>query len=692
MAMSVQLPIATTSPWHRGELEIQKKVGVAEKMDDIGRRFICDHLIEQHRLFYPQLPFLVAGTVDTEGNPWATIITGRPGFMRATDDYTLNISALRDPSDPADPGMENGDAIGILGIELHTRRRNRLNGKIARSTVSNFDLKVVHSYGNCPRYIQLRDFSFVREPGVPFSGEVATRSGLDQEARDLITSADAFFVASYAEEAGNRQVDVSHRGGKPGFVRVGIDDVLTIPDFAGNLFFNTLGNILLNGRAGLVFADFFSGDLLQLTGRANVVLDSPEIETFQGAERLWHFRVEKLVRRKGALALRWALREGGESPYSAMTGDWQRAAERLNARERAAQWRPFRIERVEEESSVIRSFYLAPADGSGLIPHKAGQHLPIRVLLPGDETPTIRTYTLSVAPSDNLYRISVKLEGKVSQHLHRLSDGDMIEAHAPAGAFTIKALEPRPAALLAAGVGITPILAMLRHIVYEGLRKQRVRKTWLFYSAHSKAEQAFVPEIAQLATATNGAVRVVRVLSDVDGAVDSVDFDESGRINLELLKRSLPFDDYDFYLCGPPAFMQETYSSLRSLNIADGRIYAESFGPAAIRRISDEKAESVNRQRPATSSVPVIFAESSKEARWTPEGGTLLELAEARGLSPDFSCRSGSCGTCTTKVLKGAVAYKEMPASPVAADEALICCAYPAAEGNEDAGGLQLAL
>lgn len=690
--MNLHVSTATKSPWHSGETTIQKSVGVAEKMDDIGRRFVRDHLIEQHRLFYPQLPFILAGTVDQTGDPWATIIAGHPGFMQAVDERSLHISASRDPSDPADAGMEDRDVIGLLGIELQTRRRNRLNGVINRSGQSEFSLTVEHSYGNCPRYIQLRDFSVVRDPNTPFGGEIRKSTGLDKEARDLVASSDTFFVASYSDEAGQRQVDVSHRGGKPGFVRVGADDILTIPDFAGNLFFNTLGNILLNGRAGLLFVDFASGDVLQLTGTADVVLDSPEIEAFQGAERIWHFRTKQLVRRRGALPLRWSMHENGESIYSTMTGDWQQATERVKARERAQEWRPFRVERIVEESASIRSITLTPVDGTGLIQHRAGQHLPIRVLLPGQDAPTIRTYTLSVAPSDNAYRISVKLEGQVSQHLHRMSVGDILEARAPAGEFTVDALQPRPAVLLAAGVGITPILAMLRHIVYEGLRKQHVRKTWIFSSAHTKADRAFDDEITTLARAAGGAVKIVRVLSHVEDAVKDIDFDEAGRITTDLLKRSLPLDDYEFYLCGPSAFMQDTYSGLRSLNIADSRIHAESFGPAVIRRIPDDPQSTSNRPHPATKSVPVIFVDSSKEARWTPESGSLLDLAESRGLSPDYSCRSGSCGTCKVKILKGAVAYKEPPLAPVGSDEALICSAFPAEEGNEDASGLQLAL
>ncbi|WP_271899217.1 pyridoxamine 5'-phosphate oxidase family protein [Candidatus Phyllobacterium onerii] len=323
-----------TSPWHAGELALQKSAAAVEKMDDIGRRVVRNTLIEQHRLFYPQLPFVIAGAVDRNGNAWATIFTGRPGFMQATDAVTLSVAGRRDPTDPADDGMENGDAIGLLGIELHTQRRNRLNGRIRRSSSSDFDLSVIQSYGNCPRYIQIRDVSFAGDRDARYHGTVETSSGLDEEARSIIASSDTFFVASYVGDGWDRQVDVSHRGGRPGFVRVGNDDVLTIPDFNGNLFFNTLGNILVNGRAGLLFVDFVAGDLLQLSGTADIVLDSPEIETFQGAERLWHFHADKCVRRKNALPIRGTKREGGESRFSSMTGDWIEVNDRVEALKR----------------------------------------------------------------------------------------------------------------------------------------------------------------------------------------------------------------------------------------------------------------------------------------------------------------------------------------------------------------------
>ena len=293
------------SPWHAGEIALQQKVGAAERMDEIGRRVLRDHLIDQHRAFYPQLPFVVLGTVDREGNAWATLRAGHPGFLQSPHRHSLAVNLERAPDDPADAGMEDGNPIGLLGIELPTRRRNRLNGTIRREGADRFEIEVGQSFGNCPRYIQPRDFTFLRAPSMPSGISPEWLDHLDPPARRLIGEADTFFVASYADpEQQGRQVDVSHRGGAPGFVRIGEDGALTIPDFAGNLFFNTLGNILSNGRAGLVFADFETGELLQLSGEAEVLSETPEIETFEGAERLWRFMPHHILRRRDALPLR----------------------------------------------------------------------------------------------------------------------------------------------------------------------------------------------------------------------------------------------------------------------------------------------------------------------------------------------------------------------------------------------------
>lgn len=316
--------ITSNSPWHAGELAMQESVGVVERMVGPGRNFVRTYMPEQHREFFTSLPFTVFGAVDAGGDPWATIRAGGRGFITSPTSESLEIKLLRDPADPADAGFEDGNAIAMLGIQLETRRRNRLNGRIRRINLDAFALEVRQSFGNCPQYIQSRTHEFTRDPRVPSSEPLLYSQELTVRARDIVAAADTFFVASYADlEDGGRQVDVSHRGGKTGFVRVGEDGVLTVPDFAGNLFFNTLGNFLLNPRAGLLFVDFATGDMLQMTGQAEVVLASPEISAFQGAERLWKFRAEQVVFRPAGLPMRWAFDETGWSPRTMLTGDWK---------------------------------------------------------------------------------------------------------------------------------------------------------------------------------------------------------------------------------------------------------------------------------------------------------------------------------------------------------------------------------
>ena len=304
------------SPWHAGERQMQVSAGAAERMDMIGNKVIRDHLPEQHRGFYPLLPYLMLGVVDAHGMPWATMIEGAPGFAHSPDPHTLQIDSLPGSGDPARSALQPGAAVGLLGIDLDTRRRNRLNGRVGALDAEGFAVDVVQSFGNCPKYIQLRPVDGIaRQPG-----GVAERSNrLDDAARAMIRNADTFFVASYVDIDGERSVDVSHRGGNRGFVRVE-GDVLTIPDFAGNLFFNTLGNLHANPVAGLLFIDFASGDVMHLAGHTSLILNGPEVARFEGAQRLWTVTVEQVVRRPAALALRWRFAEF--SPYSLAMGRW----------------------------------------------------------------------------------------------------------------------------------------------------------------------------------------------------------------------------------------------------------------------------------------------------------------------------------------------------------------------------------
>ncbi|MEX5507347.1 pyridoxamine 5'-phosphate oxidase family protein [Pseudomonas putida] len=663
-----QSPDHRPSPWHAGEKTLQEKVGVAERMEAFGQKVIRDYMPDQHRSFYHQLPFMVAASVDALGRPWATLLEGPEGFVSSPDPRVLTIDTALPEDDPATPGLVAGQAVGLLGIELHSRRRNRINGQIRQAVEGQLEVRVEQSFGNCPQYIQLRDYTRVAKP----AQARVDATTLDATTVSMIQAADTFFVASYVEQGDDqRAVDVSHRGGRPGFVKVE-GNRLIIPDYAGNLHFNTLGNLLVNPRAGLLFIDFSNGNVLQLCGRAEVLLDSPAIQDFEGAERLWTLEVEQVVWRPAAVSLRWAFKE--YAPTSLMTGTWVEADARLQQRQRQRQWQAWRVQRVEQESRDIRSFYLEPPSDSS-VAFAPGQHIPVQVQIDG-EAAMIRTYSLSSAPSDGYLRISVKAQGPGSRHLHeRVKPGDVLDVRSPMGNFTLDEQSTRPLVLIGAGVGITPLLAMLR----EQLSKGQARHIHLFHGARSLADLPFGQELASLRQQAGGLLHVHRALSQPeDHAVAGQDYEFAGRLGIEQVKATLALDDYDFYLCGPGSFTQDLYEGLRTVHVPDARIHAEAFGPSTLRRHTDAGQPTLQQPPAASEPVPVYFAASAKEARWAPGSGTLLELAEARGLAPEFSCRGGSCGTCKTRLVSGQVHYPNPPAELPEAGSVLICCAVPA--------------
>jgi uncharacterized protein len=311
------------SPFHAGEIAAQERLGVRERMEEQGQRVIRDFMPEQHRQFFGHLPFLLAGTVDAQGQPWASILTGNPGFLSTPNEHTLRVAASPLVGDPISNNLKEGALIGLLGIELHTRRRNRMNGSVIAANPYSFDVQVGQSFGNCPKYIQARDYEPIqRSTPVKFH----QLSQLDSAAHRLIADADTFFIASaYLDKnAGATQgVDVSHRGGKPGFVGIDDENTLTVPDFSGNLHFNTIGNLILNPKAGLLFIDFERGDLLYLSSEAEVIWEGEEVKAFDGAERLLRFRVHDGVYVESSLPLHWSSPE--ISPFLASTGSLETA-------------------------------------------------------------------------------------------------------------------------------------------------------------------------------------------------------------------------------------------------------------------------------------------------------------------------------------------------------------------------------
>ncbi|WP_457389448.1 pyridoxamine 5'-phosphate oxidase family protein [Roseateles sp. P5_E1] len=294
-------------PFHAGEVAVQSRVGVAERMAEVGRRVVRDHMPEQHQRFYEQLPLMLAGSVDPTGRPWATVLVGPPGFVQAPDAWHLTFAATPIPGDPAAAGMTPGARLGLLGIELHTRRRNRVNGKLLTVEPSRLRLQVEQTVGNCPQYIQGREVEWLRDAADTRPRVIERVSQLDGDAAWLIAAADTLFVATHAGAAG---ADVSHRGGPAGFVTQEDARTLLVPDYSGNRMFMTLGNLQLDGRAGLLFIDFERGDLLTLTGRAEIVWDGPELAVLDNkAERAWRFHLDEGWWLRDALPLRWRFRD-----------------------------------------------------------------------------------------------------------------------------------------------------------------------------------------------------------------------------------------------------------------------------------------------------------------------------------------------------------------------------------------------
>jgi hypothetical protein len=288
----------TASPFNPDELSAQARAGKGA-----AGAGIRDLMPDQHRAFFALLPCLFVATADTTGWPLATVLAGVPGFVHAPDPATLRVDALPDPRDPAADAFGEGAEIGVLGLDLATRRRNRANGAIAARDAAGFTLAVRQSFGNCAKYIQRRAV----QPAPCAPGEIETLAGLDDAARGLIAQADTLFVASRSrpEIGAGGGLDMSHRGGRPGFVRLD-GDTLTIPDFSGNRYFNTLGNFLGEPRAALLLVDFATGDLLQLQGRATIDWDAASPALVAGAERQWRFDVVRGWRRRAALPLRWS--------------------------------------------------------------------------------------------------------------------------------------------------------------------------------------------------------------------------------------------------------------------------------------------------------------------------------------------------------------------------------------------------
>src|SRR5271167_954640 len=341
-------------------------------------------------------------------------------------------------------------------------------------------------------------------------------------------------------------------------------------------------------------------------------------------------------------------------------------------------FRPLRVSQLNRESSSVLSLVLEPTDGNPLSPALPGQFVVLRMRPKTDAPPLLRNYSLSDAPSAGHYRISVKQEvnGAASTYLHtQVRPGDILDVSAPRGSFTLRPGDG-PVVLLSAGVGATPVLAML-HALAAGASS---REVWWIYGARHGGEHPFAAETRALLKALPRSYSHICYSAPSPADRPSVDFDAPGRLGMPLLQElGLP-RDADFYLCGPTAFMSDLTADLAAWGVAAHSIHTEIFGSAPSKTPGVAAAELRPPHMPdgpAGSGPLVSFARSNLSAHWGSAFNSLLELAEACDVPVRWSCRTGVCHSCETGLILGAVGYRPDPVEPPASGNVLICCSRP---------------
>ncbi|MEM9785366.1 MAG: pyridoxamine 5'-phosphate oxidase family protein [Pseudomonadota bacterium] len=408
------------------------------------------------------------------------------------------------------------------------------------------------SFGNCPQYIHERVWQRVAKTQ-PQQAIQSTALNAEQVAR--IAKADTLFIGTGhrgSTDHPSNGFDASHRGGAPGFVAVTSPTHLRIPDYAGNNFFNSIGNLLENPRIGLVVVDFETGGLLHITGRARIDWEARDSND-PHAMRIIDVAIEEVIDRPFALGLRWSMNDG--------------------------ELRELVVAAKIKETEDITSFHLAPADDLPLEPFQAGQHLPIELDLPGQSAAIGRSYSLSGAPGQRTYRLSVKREarGLASQHMHQvLAVGDVIRARRPSGDFVIPD-DTSPLVLVSAGVGLTPLISML----HAALKANSTRPVWYVHGTRNAAHHALKSEVAALAEKF-GNLKTYTVYSR-PGKCDEFgfDFQAEGRITAKRLIDLNTGRNAHFMLCGPARFLADIRNDLEAAGIAPEQIHFETFGPSS---------------------------------------------------------------------------------------------------------------
>lgn len=350
-------------------------------------------------------------------------------------------------------------------------------------------------------------------------------------------------------------------------------------------------------------------------------------------------------------------------------------------------WRRFRVARCEFEDRAHTqcSFYLEPVNGAPLPPFKPGQFLTFSVPLDdaGGARTITRCYSLSDRPQPARYRVTIKRvpappdrpdvpPGAASGHFHdRVHAGDILDVKAPAGHFFIDPDPTLPAVLVAGGIGITPVMSMLRWCLVE----QPTRTLHLYYGVRNGEDHAFKAVLEQLAASQPNLHLHVVYSRPAPTDAQGRDYRHAGHVDMALLRRTLPQGRHQFYICGPAPMMESLVPALVDWGVPRQDIHFEAFGPASVRLASAEPA--MAGAGPALA-FDVQFLRSGRTLQWEARDESLLDFAERHGVAVDSGCRSGSCGTCATRLVSGTVAYANPPDHELAPGHCLLCVGTPA--------------
>ena len=439
-----------------------------------------------------------------------------------------------------------------------------------------------------------------------------------------------------------------------------------------------------SGKPGFYFRVLQEGQV-EATDEIVKVADGPERMTIAEINALLYLPNHSGQQLERALRIP-ALSAGWRTSFEALlkqelSGSPVNGNPGLVAGGRAPAWpgfRPLRVSRIDRESGSIISLLLMPGDGKPLVAAEPGQFVVLRLKPNPDESPVLRSYSLSDAPSTDHYRVSIKQEpnGVASTYLHQqVRVGDVLDVSAPRGSFTLQSGD-RPIVLLSAGVGATPVLSMLHALAVE----KSTRQVWWLYGSRNRHDHPFAQE-------SRDVLHVLpycrsRILYSRPGPEDrlGLEFDATGRLGIAVLEGLGVPRDADFYLCGPSAFLDDLTAGLAAWGVATNRIHKEIFGPgeSLTPGISAEPARPVHAPAgPAGRGPRVSFARSGLTVRWDAKYQNLLELAEACDVPVRWSCRTGVCHNCESGLISGAVSYRPEPLDEPAVGDLLICCSQP---------------